>query len=111
VKYRRGFTLYRVVKPEKLGDILLYRRFRNLGSAEGKYFSMTVKGAASYAKQAYYGFGDPPYTLVKTKISNSLLRKLDMIFVDRGIPAIVVPDSNLLSLVPQVLNFLPLPSR
>jgi hypothetical protein len=52
-------TLWRAVHPAELADIEAIGVFRNLGAAEGKYFSTTAEGAASYAKQAFYGFKDP----------------------------------------------------
>jgi hypothetical protein len=44
------------VNPAELADIEAIGVFRNLGAAEGKYFSTTAESAASYAKQAFYGF-------------------------------------------------------
>lgn len=101
--------LWRAVKPDELADILRTGAFRNLGSAEGKYFSTTAEGAASYAKQAFYGFGDPPYTLVRTEVPNSLLRQVPISLVDRNVPAIVLPNNALSGLVPQVLGHAPIP--
>ena len=70
-------TLWRAVKPTELADIQATGVFRNLGSAEGKYFSTTAEGAASYAKQAFYGFKDPPYTLIRAEAPGSLLLQVD----------------------------------
>ena len=103
-------SLWRAVNPEELIDIQS-GIFRNLGSAEGKYFSTTAEGAASYAKQAVFGFGDQPYTLIKTEIQGSLFRQLTVQSVDRGIPAVVVPNSLLPGLTPRILNYFPLPIK
>jgi len=105
-----GLTiLWRAVKPTELADIQATGVFRNVGSAEGKYFSTTAEGAASYAKQAFYGFNDPPYTLIRTEASSGLLQQLEIQAVDRGIPAVVVPNQALPGLMPQILNYFPLP--
>ncbi|MBF0548611.1 MAG: RHS repeat-associated core domain-containing protein [Candidatus Riflebacteria bacterium] len=103
--------LWRAVNPTELADIQKQGLFRNLGSAEGKYFSTTADGASSYAKQAYYGFKDPPYTLIKTEAPKDLLEKLGVTTVDRNVPAVVVPNEALPLLKPQVLNYFPLPPR
>ena len=105
-----GLTiLWRAVKPTELADIQATGVFRNVGSAEGKYFSTTAEGAASYAKQAFYGFNDPPYTLIRTEASSGLLQQLEIQAVDRGIPAVVVPNQALPGLTPQILHYFPLP--
>ena len=71
-----GLTiLWRAVKPAELADIQATGVFRNVGSAEGKYFSTIAEGAASYAKQAFYGFNDPPYTLISTEAPSGLLQQ------------------------------------
>jgi RHS repeat-associated protein len=103
--------LWRAVKPEELSDIRTQGIFRNLGSAEGKYFSTTSSGAASYAKQAVNSFKDPAYTLVKTRIPKSILMELGVRTVDSNVPAVIVPDNVLQILEPQVLDYFPLPSR
>ena len=102
-------TLWRAVKPQELLDIKLNGIFRNLGSAEGKYFSSTAEGAASYARQAVKSFGDPPYTIVKTEVPSKLLNKLDHVLVDREVPGVFVPDNSLQGLTPVILNHSPLP--
>ena len=101
--------LWRAVQPNELADILKTGAFRNLGFAEGKYFSTTAEGAASYAKQAFYGLGDAPYTLVKTEVPNSLLGQFPISLVDRNVPAIVLPNSALPGLVPRVVSHSPIP--
>ena len=101
-------TLWRAVKPAELADIQATGVFRNLGSAEGKYFSTTAEGAASYAQQAFYGFKDPPYTLMRTAAPSSLLQQLGIQAVDRGIPTVVVPNQALPELMPQILSYFPL---
>lgn len=104
-------TLYRAVKTEELKDIQKTGIFRNLGSAEGKYFTTSVEGASSYAKQAVIGFGDSPYTLTSTRTSKSILDGLSSATVDRGIPAWVVPEERLEGLVPEILNWMPIPKQ
>jgi len=105
-----GLTiLWRAVKPAELADIQSTGVFRNLGSAEGKYFSTTAEGAASYAKQAFYGFNDPPYTLIRTEAPSGLLQQLAVQAVDRGIAAVVVPNQALPGLIPQIVHYFPLP--
>jgi hypothetical protein len=56
-------ALFRAVGPAELADIQATNMFRNLGSAEGKYFTTSAEGAAFYAKQAVKGFGDAPSKL------------------------------------------------
>jgi hypothetical protein len=102
-------TLWRAVKPEELIDIRKTGVFRNLGGAEGKYFSTTAEGAASYARQAVKGFGDPPYTIVRTEIATSTFRQLGKLTVDRNVPAIVVPQNALRAMRPEILDYSPLP--
>lgn len=99
--------LWRAVKPEELADIQGRGIFRNLSSAEGKYFSRTAEGAASYAKQAVKGFGDPPYTLIRTDVPNNLVPR--PLTVDRNVPAVVFPNNVLPTLKPQVLDYFPVP--
>jgi len=106
----RGTTsLYRAVGPSELADIKAMGAFRNLGSAEGKYFTTSAEGAAAYAKQAVRSFGDQPYTIVRTDVRGSVLNGLTPASVDRGIPAWVVPSERLPGLVPRVMNHSPLP--
>ena len=87
-------TLYRAVKPEELADIQTTGQLINRGSAEGKYFSATSEGAASYARQAYYGFGDPPYTLVRTQVPAGSLTSETRAVVDRGVQTVRVAKRN-----------------
>lgn len=63
-------TLYRAVQSAELDDIQATNMFRNLGSAEGKYFTTSAEAASSYAKQAVNAFGDSPYTLIQTRVPN-----------------------------------------
>jgi hypothetical protein len=101
--------LYRAVKAGELADINTTGVFRNLGSAEGKYFSTTAEGATSYARQAYRAWpGEGPYTLVRTEISRGLLTPEMAAVVDRGIPTLVVPNALLPGLRPLVLNYFPI---
>ena len=102
-------TLYRAVKPEELVDIQEMGAFVNRGFAEGKYFSTTTQGASSYAKQAYYGFGDPPYTLVTTQIPHSTITPGMRATVDGGVPVVVIPNDMLPSLTPRIEPSMPLP--
>jgi len=105
----RTTTLFRAVGPAELSDINATGSLRNLGSAEGKYFTTSAENASSYAQQAVAGFGDAPYTLISTDVSNSILDGLTPAAVDRGIPAYVIPNANLPGLVPRVSNQMPLP--
>lgn len=104
-----GTTLYRAVGPAELADIEANGALRNLGSAEGKYFTTSGEAASSYAKQAVAGFGDPPYTLIQTRVPNSIFEGLTPATVDRGIPAWVIPNNRLPGLTPQVLPTMPIP--
>jgi hypothetical protein len=102
-------TLYRAVQPDELRDIQRTGRFVNKGSAEGKYFSLTGQGVSAYARQAVQAFRDPPYTLVTTRISQHALTPAMRATVDRGVPAVVIPDNLLLFLMPNIEDFMPLP--
>ncbi len=102
-------TLYRAVGPAELADIQANNILRNLGSAEGKYFTTSAEAASSYAKQAVRGFGDPPYTLIQTRVPNSIFEGLTPATVDRGIPAWVIPNNRLPGLTPKVLPTMPIP--
>jgi RHS repeat-associated protein len=102
-------TLYRAVGPAELADIQATNVIRNLGLAEGKYFTTSAKDAASYAKQAVKGFGDPAYTIIKTNVSKSIFKGLTPATVDRGIPAWVIPNQRLQGLVPKILDQMPIP--
>lgn len=102
-------TLYRAVKPEELVDLQETAAFINRGFAEGKYFSTTAEGASAYAKQAYYGCGDPPYTLVTTQIPTGAITSGMRATVDRGIPVVVIPNAMLPSLTPRIALSMPIP--
>ena len=103
-------TLYRAVGPAELADIQANNVFRNLGSAEGKYFTTSAEAASSYAKQAVNGFRDPAYTIVQTQVPKRIFEGLTTAKVDRGgIPAWVIPDDRLPGLVPRVLDSMPIP--
>lgn len=82
----KNITMYRAVKPQELSDIKRTQIFRNLGNAEGNYFTTSIEGASSYTKQAVKGFGDPPYTLIRTQVPNSSIHRASTL-VDGGIPA------------------------
>jgi hypothetical protein len=101
--------LYRAVKPEELIDIQGRGAFINRGFSEGKYFSTTAEGASSYAKQAYYGFGDPLYTLVTTHIPTAAITPGMCATVDRGVPVVVIPNDMLPSLTPRIEPSMPIP--
>jgi RHS repeat-associated protein len=102
-------TLYRAIGPAELVDIQTTGVLRNLGSAEGKYFTTSAEAAASYAKQAVRAFGDPPYTIVRTTVPNKIFEGLTSAPVDRGIQAWVIPSNRLPGLAPQVLDTMPIP--
>ncbi len=106
-----GTTLFRAVNPAELSDLSANGGvFRNLGSAEGKYFSTTAEGAGSYAQQTFgTGLYEGPYTVVQTTIPSSSLTPVMGASVDRGISTIVVPNNLLPSLSPaNPLPFIPL---
>lgn len=88
----KGTTpLFRAVGPAELADINATNALRNLGSAEGKYFTTSAAEASAYAKQAVKAFGDQPYTIIRTDVPNSIFKGLSPATVDRGIPAWVIP--------------------
>ena len=93
----------------ELADIGATGALRNLGSAEGKYFTTSAAEASAYAKQAVKAFGDQPYTIIRTDVPNSIFKGLSPATVDRGIPAWVIPTDRLPELVPSVMNHSPLP--
>ncbi len=104
-----GATLSRAVGPAELSDIRTTGAFRNLGSAEGKYFTTSPEAASSYAKQAVQGFGDQPYNLVQSRVPQHIFNNLTPASVDNGIPAWVLPNKRLGGMTPQVMNSMPLP--
>lgn len=104
-------TLYRAVGPGELADINAANALRNLGSAEGKYFTTSAADASAYAKQAVKAFGDPPYTIIKTEVPNTTFNGLTPATVDRGIPAWVIPNNRLPGLMPLVEPTMPIPPR
>jgi hypothetical protein len=111
---RRGMegsvALYRAVQPIELADIQESGRFvRGRSSIEGKYFTTTAQGAASYAKQAFYGFGDDAYTLVRTAVSSQIFSELDIHTVDMNVPSVIIAEEVLPLLQPEILNFFPMP--
>jgi hypothetical protein len=69
-------------------DIQATGGFRTLaGGVEGKYFTTSGEAAASYARQAVRAFNDPPYTIVRTQVPESVLLGPGIsATVDRGIP-------------------------
>lgn len=87
-------------------DILKNKQFINRGSAEGKYFTSSAEHASDYARQANKAFKDPPYTIIKTEFPTSSLPIPAV--VDGGIPAYVIPNASLPSLIPQPLNSMPI---
>lgn len=102
--------VFRAVKPDELADIQKTGAFNNLPGLEGKYFTTSAESAASYAKQAVNAFGDLPYTIVKSQVPLSVLNQPGIsAAVDRGIPAYVLPNKDLPGLIPQVLNYSPVP--
>jgi RHS repeat-associated protein len=102
-------SLYRAVGPAELEDIQATGAFRNLGWAEGKYFTTSGEAASSYARQAVNSFGDRPYTIVQSNVPNSVLKGMSPVNVDGGIPAYVIPNESLPSLTPNIMNYSPIP--
>lgn len=112
--HRRGtegrVPLYRAVQPIELTDIQESGRSgRGRSSIEGKYFTTTAKGAASYAKQAFYGLGDDAYTLMRTEVSSQIFSELDIHTVDTNVPAVIIAEEVLPMLQPEILNYFPIP--
>jgi len=108
---RRQITLYRVVDPRELASIQTTGRFLpSPGGGEGKYFSSTAGGAASYARQAARGFGWGPFTLVSTRVDPAMIPASGRVSVDRGVPGVVVPNELLPILTPRIHRSMPIPS-
>lgn len=103
-------SLYRAVGPSELSDIQSTGAFNNVLGIETKYFTTSGEKASEYAKKAVLGFGDDPYTIVKTDVHKNILNK-PMFFaeVDGGIPAYVLPSNILLGLKPIALPYSPIP--
>ncbi|WP_454055857.1 hypothetical protein [Cupriavidus sp. Marseille-Q8015] len=104
-------TLYRAVGPAELADIQATGGLRNLGSAEGKYFTTSSSAASDYARQAVSAFGDPAYTTVTTQIPIGILRGIESVTVDGGIPAYVIPNNLLPKLTPSIGGSMALPGK
>lgn len=102
-------SLFRAVGPAELADINATGLLRNLGSAEGKYFTTSAVAASAYAKKAVSAFGDSAYSIIETRVPNSILRGLTPATVDGGIHAWVIPNDRLRGLTPTVLNYMPIP--
>ncbi len=102
-------VLYRGVVPAELASIEQTGKFLNLGSVEGKFFSKTAEGVTSFARYATAAFKDPPYTLVRTEILTRQLTPEMLATVDRGIPAVVIPNDTLPQLAPTIVPFMVLP--
>ena len=105
--------IHRVVQDEELADIQSTGIFRpSPYGSEGKYFSSTPEGAASYAQQAYNRYNDPPYTLVESSIPSEFLTPDMRVNVDRGIDTYVIPNDLLPYLNPPVIrDSIPIPRR
>jgi RHS repeat-associated protein len=98
-------SLFRAVGPAELAQIEKTGTFMNIAGNEVKYFSTTLEGAQSYAKQAARAFGDGPYTIVGSGIPTSAVRPDMLVTVDRGIQTVVVPTKVLPQLVkPRVIR-------
>lgn len=104
-------SLFRAVGDAELKVIQASGRVpASLSGLEVKYFSATAEGASSYARQAVRGFGDAPYTLIETQVSRSSLPASVLQQVDRNVPAVILPNSQLPSLGPaQVWTHMPVP--
>ncbi len=97
--------LYRAVKPEELSQIKQTKVFSNPNGIETKYFGQTYKDVTNYAVQAETNFGDAPYTIIKTSIPKSKIIPENVVTVDRGVKAVVVPTKDLPALsTPKVLK-------
>lgn len=94
-------NVFRAVKPDELADIQRTGAFNNLFGLEGKYFTTSAGSAADCARKTVKGFGDPPYTIVNTQVSRSVLNQPGIFAtVDGRIPAFVIPNKNLPELIP-----------
>jgi len=103
-------TIYRAVGPAELASISKTNALSSVAGLEGKYFTTSAEAAASYARQAVKAFGDPAYTIVSTRVPQSVLNLPGITAtVDRGIPAYVIPNKNLQGLAPKILNYSPVP--
>lgn len=93
-------TVYRAVGPAELASISKTNALTSLAGLEGKYFTTSAEAAASYARQAVKGFGDPAYTIISTRVPQNVLNLPGITAtVDRGIPAYVIPNKHLQGLV------------
>ncbi|GKT26118.1 RHS repeat-associated core domain-containing protein [Acidovorax sp. SUPP3334] len=107
---KKLIDVFRAVVPAELNSIQKNGIFTNLSGFEGKYFTTSAQAASSYARQAVRGFGDPAYTIVQSKVPQSVLNQPGIsATVDRGIPAFVIPNGNLPGLIPNILSYSPLP--
>jgi RHS repeat-associated protein len=89
-------VLYRAVERAEFDDILTRGAFHNPPKTGGiKYFSDSLEGATSYAKQASEGAGWGPFWIVETRIRRDLITPSMRSSVDGGVPAIVVPTEML----------------
>jgi RHS repeat-associated protein len=105
-----NINIFRAVSPSELKNIQQTGAFQSLLGLQGKYFTTSPAAAAFYAKQAVRGFGDPPYTIVGTRIDPMVLMQPSIsATVDGGMPAYVVPNRDLPGLIPEIFNYSPLP--
>ncbi|WP_156820189.1 hypothetical protein [Synechococcus sp. PCC 7336] len=93
--------LFRAVQDAELEDIRDSQAFRNVPAmGQGKFFSTTEEGAASFARQDFNASlrNEPspsPFTIVETSIPEPLINADMISSVDRGIPTVVVPQNIL----------------
>lgn len=103
----RSTYLYRAMTEAETADISATGLFRNTPGINSKYFSIR-EGAIDYMRQAQkaYGHIDGQYSLVRTAVANSLLSQIEEpTSVDGGgIPAYLIPTSNLTGLIPDLLE-------
>jgi RHS repeat-associated protein len=105
-------TLYRAVLPEELEDIQATGVLRNSAGIEVKYFTNSAEMASTYAKKAFRGLsidGGNPYTIVCVDVPSAMVKDVSAFFVDGGIQSWVLSDSQLVGLVPKILNYMPIP--
>ena len=96
-------TLYRAVMPAEYDDLRLSWTFQNPRGIEVKYFSETAEGATHYARLAHRAFGDGPFTLVETQISEEWILPEMRVKVDQTIATVVVPTELLPQLSPPII--------
>jgi len=97
-------TLYRSVgdKEAQLIESSGGRFFPSPGGLESKYFSLTEEGARLYGKGSQKAFGEGTQTIFATTFPTKEMTPDMLATVDRGIPAIAIPNEKLYLLSPAI---------